>query len=375
MATMMAHSVSSSTDVRSRVPTRGHSPIDGTTALVGVIANPVAATDIRRVIANATSMPVADRANTVLRVMAALGACGVSRVLMMPENGGIIRHLTRSLERERSQGHTDLPCLDFTDTPVTGTVEDTFAATRAMVSTGVAAIVILGGDGTHRAVARFCDKAWLAGISTGTNNAFPKYREPTITGLAVGLAVTGRVPADTALFPNKILQVSINGGQKSDIALVDVSVTTEPYAGARAVWRVEHLREIFVTFADPEVIGLSAVAGFLQPVSRLEPFGLRVQLKAPSAAETVLQVPIAPGLIEPIGIRHHERLAADETITLHHESGMISLDGEREIYVRPDDQTEITLLQNAFNTLDVGAVMRYAAEHDLFRKKRPREDR
>ena len=44
------------------------------TATVGVIANPAAATDIRRVIANATSMPVADRANTVLRVMAALGA-------------------------------------------------------------------------------------------------------------------------------------------------------------------------------------------------------------------------------------------------------------------------------------------------------------
>lgn len=357
------------------MPTQRHSPIDGTTAPVGVIANPVAGTDIRRVIANATSIPVADRANTVLRVMAALGSCGVSRVLMMPENGGIRRHLTRSLEHERSRGHTDLPYLDFTDTPVTGTVEDTFAATRAMVSTGVATIIILGGDGTHRAVARFCDKAWLAGISTGTNNAFPKYREPTVIGLAVGLTVTGRVPADIALVPNKILQVSINGGQNSDVALVDVSVTTEPYAGARALWRGENLREIFVTFADPEVIGLSAVAGFLQPVSRLDPFGLRVQLKAPATAETVLKVPIAPGLIEPIGIRHHERLAANETITLHHESGMISLDGERVIPIRPNDRIEVTLLQNAFNTLDVGAVMRYAAEHDLFRKKTPREDR
>ena len=334
-------------------------------ATVGVIANPMAATDIRRVIANATGMPIADRANTVLRVMAALGACGVPRVLMMPENGGIRRHLARTLKRERSQGHADLPCLEFTDTPVTGTVDDTFAATRAMVAAGVNAIVVLGGDGTHRAVAKCCGAAWIAGISTGTNNAFPEQREPTVTGLAVGLAVTGRVPPAVALLPNKVLQVTINGGQQSDIALVDVSVTTEPYAGARALWRSEQLREIFVTFADPESIGLSAVAGLLQPVGRREPFGLRVQLRPPAEAATVLRVPIAPGLIKPIGVRHYETLAAGATAPLRHESGMISLDGERELFVRPGDRAEITLLPNAFQTLDVGAVMRYAAQHRL----------
>ena len=204
------------------------------TATVGVIANPAAATDIRRVIANATSMPIADRANTVLRVMAALGACGVPRVLMMPEDGGIRRHLTRSLKRERNLGRAGLPALRFTETPVTGTVEDTFAATRAMVADGVAAIVVLGGDGTHRAVARFCGEAWIAGISTGTNNAFPEHpgTRPS-PGWRWGLAVTGQVPAETALLANKLLRVSINGGQQSDIALVDVSVTAERYAGAR----------------------------------------------------------------------------------------------------------------------------------------------
>ena len=92
-----------------------------------------------------------------------------------------------------------------------------------MVAAGVAAIVVLGGDGTHRAVARCCGEAWIAGISTGTNNAFPEHLEPTVTGLAVGLAVTGRVSRETALIPNKLLKVSINGGQQSDIALVDVS--------------------------------------------------------------------------------------------------------------------------------------------------------
>ena len=287
----------------------------------------------------------------------------------MPEKGGIIRHLARSLKREHNLESTDLPQLDFTNTRVTGTLEDTFAATREMVSAGVAAIVVLGGDGTHRAVAKFCGKAWIAGISTGTNNAFPQYREPTITGLAVGLAVTGRVPVEIALLPNKILQVKINEGQQSDVALVDVSFTSEPYAGARALWRADYLREIFVTFADPEAIGLSAVAGFLRPISRLEPFGLHVQLQPPSTAETVLKVPIAPGLIKPVGISHHKKLVADTTVALHCGSGMISLDGEREMYVKHKDQAQITLLRDAFNTLDVGAVMHYAAKHNLLRKK------
>ena len=224
-------------------------------------------------------------------------------------------------------------------------------------------------------MAACCGGACIAGISTGTNNAFPEQREPTVTGLAVGLTVTGRVPAATALVPNKMLQVTVNGSQQPDVALVDVCVTTESYAGARALWRSERLREVFVTFADPEAIGLSAVAGLLHPVGRREPFGLRVQLQNPSAAGTVLRVPIAPGLIRPVGVRHHEVLAADETIRLHHEPGMISLDGEREIHVRPDDRVEITLLRDAFDTLDVGAVMRFAAEHGLFREASPGEDR
>ena len=335
---------------------------------VGVVANPVAATDIRRVTANASSMPVADRANAILRVMAALGACGVARVLMMPENGGIGRHLARSLERERKLGRTDLPARHVTDTPVTGTVEDTFAATRAMVAEGVSGIVVLGGDGTHRAVAKCCGEAWIAGISTGTNNAFPEHREPTVTGLAVGLAVTGRVPAATALQPNKVLRVTVDddrGGRRSDVALVDVSVTTEAYVGARALWRSEHLREVFVTFADPEAIGLSAVAGLLRPVGRREPHGLRVWLQPPTAAGTVLRVPIAPGLIAPVGVRRYETLAANHVAPMHPAAGMISLDGERELYVRPGDRAEITLITNAFRTLDVGAVMGYAAEHRL----------
>ena len=46
-------------------------------ASIGIIANPVSARDIRRVIANASNLQIADRVNIVLRVLggAAAAAC------------------------------------------------------------------------------------------------------------------------------------------------------------------------------------------------------------------------------------------------------------------------------------------------------------
>ena len=115
-------------------------------------------------IANATSLQVSDRANIVMRVLAAMRACGVQRVLMMPENGGIRSLLKRGLQREKQLGDNRFPELEMTDTQISGTVDDTFAATQAMVDSGVKAIVVLGGDGTHRAVAKVCGQIGRAHV-------------------------------------------------------------------------------------------------------------------------------------------------------------------------------------------------------------------
>ncbi len=329
------------------------------------MANPVSARDIRRVIANATSLQVADRANIVMRVLAAVRSCGVKQVLMMPENGGICRLLKRGLQREQQQGDHRFPELEMTNTPISGTVDDTFAATQAMVDSGVKAIVVLGGDGTHRAVAKVCGQVPIAGISTGTNNAFPEHREPTITGLAVGLVATGRIPESVAFTSNKLLRVEINGGERRDIALVDVVVSTERYVGARALWRTENLRELFVTFSDPEVIGMSAIAGLLEPVRRNDSGGLHLLLEVPEEARIPLQVPIAPGLIRTVGVQSWQPLEAGIPVTLKQSSGMIALDGERELEFGAEDTVQVTLHENAFRTVDVGACMRYTGKQQL----------
>ena len=128
--------------------------------------------------------------------------------------------------------------------------------------------MVLGGDGTHRAVVRECGEVPIAGISTGTNNAFPEHREPTITGLAVGLCAYG--PPDRATQALGAEQDARGRDQRrrtARIALVDVVLSHRRFIGARALWRTETFRELYVTFADPEVIGMSAIAGLLEPVA------------------------------------------------------------------------------------------------------------
>ncbi|KAA1056381.1 ATP-NAD kinase family protein [Azospirillum argentinense] len=337
--------------------------------VIGIIANPVSARDIRRVVANAANLQITDRANIVLRVLAALRACGVSDVLMMPEHGGIGRHVARGLSRAAAHGEAPYPTIHPLPMPVTGTVADTHRAADEMRRAGVAAIVVLGGDGTHRAVVAHCGAVPVAGISTGTNNAFPEHREPTITGLATGLAVTGQVPADIAFAANKRIDVSLNG-RVEEIALVDVALVTERYVGARALWKPDSFRELFVTFADPEVIGMSAIAGLLEPVTREESGGLMVRLGAPASntaasGVTVLRAPIAPGLMASVGVADWRRMPAGVPFVPEVKAGSIALDGEREIAFSAQDRVSLTLRDDAFRTVNVGGCMQHAAQYRL----------
>lgn len=348
---------------------------------VGIIANPVSARDIRRVVANANSLQLADRVNIVLRAMAALGACGVTRVLMMPDREGLMPMLERHLKRERaaSSGSQAWPRLEWLAMPATGRVDDTFLAAKLMREAAVSAIVVLGGDGTHRAVVRECGQVPIAGLSTGTNNAYPELREATSAGLAVGLYAMGRIAPDVALVYNKRLDVTLDasgGATRHDIALVDVAIAHEHYIGAKALWRTDSLAAIYMAFADPEAIGLSAIGGMLAPVGRREPGGLHVQVASPEAHATRceaadplfhLHAPIAPGLLQPVPVYGWHRLVNGQPVLASQRAGVVALDGEREITFGPDDRLTITLRERAFRSIEVADCLRYAATQGLLR--------
>jgi len=329
---------------------------------VGIIANPISARDIRRVISHAGNLPINDRANIVLRMMTGLAACGVDEVVVMPEHGGIRFQLERSIQREARLGHMSLPHVRYLDMPVTATPADSARAARMMAEEGVAAIVVLGGDGTNRVVVAACGQVPVAGVSTGTNNAFPELREPTITGLAVGIAATGQVPEAEAVRPNKWLEVTLN--DRREIALVDVAVVEDRFVGARAIWKATGFRDIFVTFGLPQAIGMSSIAGLCDPVDRATPEGRHIRL-SPDAPRQLL-APIAPGLIDRVGIAGTERMLPGVD---HHPSisaGSLAFDGERELTFTEGDRVSVRIVPGAFRTIDVPACMAYAVEAGLF---------
>ena len=335
---------------------------------IGIIANPVSARDIRRIVANAGNLQIADRVNMVLRVLSSAGSCGVDHVLMMPDRGGIRAMLERSLGREQRLHH-QFPEVEFLDMDPDSTVEDTFVAARMMKNAGVAAIIVLGGDGTHRAVVRECGSVPIAGLSTGTNNAFPEMREPTITGMAVGLYATGRLSNEQALAPNKVLEISINGGEHREIALVDAVISTDRCIGARALWKTENLRALYVTFAEPEAIGMSAIAGLLHPIGRRDPGGLAVELcEDPARRQLVLDAPIGPGMVRAVGISRWQAMEPGRPFAVDLDAGVVALDGEREMEFDAGDQVSITLREDAFRTVEVTRCMHIAARSGLFRR-------
>lgn len=334
---------------------------------VGIIANPVSARDIRRIISHAGNLPINDRANIVLRLLTGLAAVGVDEVVIMPENGGIRTQLMRTIGREERIGTKRFPKVSYLRMPVTCTAEDSAEAARQMHALEVGAIVVLGGDGTNRVVASHCGNIPIAGVSTGTNNAFPELREPTITGLAVGLAVTRKVPPEHAFSYNKRLEVSVNDIR--EIALVDVAVVAERYVGARAIWKTDSFRDLFVTFGSPDGIGMSSIVGLLAPVDRLVPEGRRVRLVPMSQARTSIFAPIAPGLIEQVGIGSVEKIMPDTIYLPSVSAGTLALDGERELTFSETDEVSIRLQTDAFRTINVLNCMTYAAKHGLLNRE------
>lgn len=333
---------------------------------VGVVANPASGRDIRRLVSGASVFDNAEKGNMVYRLMVGLGAAGVKRILVMPAASGLYDSLERALRgNDASQESQSLPKLEFLEMTVRHSARDTVGAVGAMRERGVSAIVVLGGDGTNRIVARHCGaEVPLCTLSTGTNNVFPEMREATVAGIATGLVATGRI-GEEALRREKILRVGLNGEPDHDCALVDVAVTAERFVGARALWRAGEISELFVTSARPDTVGLSAVAGLLDPVPRSAPYGLHVRLADPKEADTVLTVPLAPGLVVPVGVVEKKRLEPGEVIRLAPTSGSLALDGEREIELGPDDQVEVRLDPEGPMTIDVGEAMSEAARRGL----------
>jgi predicted polyphosphate/ATP-dependent NAD kinase len=338
-----------------------------TCTTVGIIANPLSGGDIRRLVSRASVFSTAEKANMVQRMLGAMGALGVDRVLMMPDVAGICAAM------ERAEHDRVWPMLEYLDMEVEESSQDTVEAVTRMVTQGVRAIVVLGGDGTHRAVATRCGDVPLATLSSGTNNVFPDLREATVTGMAAALVALGRVPAEAALRRQKVLRIASNlPDRRGEIALVDACISSLRFLGARALWQPETLSELVVAFAEPDAIGLSSIAGLLHPVSREEPHGLYLRLAAPRSpmAAVTIAAPIAPGVLGEVGVAAIELLIPGRPRWLDTAAGTIAFDGEREIEFGPNERFSVALDPDGPWTIDVQSTLSWAARNGTLRAGR-----
>jgi predicted polyphosphate/ATP-dependent NAD kinase len=336
--------------------------IHGQKRLVGIVANPESGCDVRRLVSCASVFPTSEKVSMVVRVLAALGSLGVQEALMMPDRSGIAAGVLRANLSHAATAGDPWPEVQFLEQRIEHTAEDTRFAVRAMLNAGVRAIVVLGGDGTHRVVASECGATPLVTLSTGTNNAFPDLREATIAGIAAGLCATGEFDISEICRRNKRLNIRFDN--RHEIALVEVAICRNRNIGSRALWNPDDVSELFVTFAECDSIGLSSVVGLLRPTSRDAAEGCSVRFNHENPVSW-LSAPIAPGLIRNMPIGSVRPLLLGQQIQIDADYGTIALDGEREIEFTAGDNAYLSLDMDGPLTVDVRKTLELAADRGL----------
>lgn len=320
-------------------------------ASVGIIANPASGKDIRRLVAYGICFDNQEKINIVKRCLLALAATGVERVMYMPDYYGIVPRAIDGLTKSHK-----LPMeLVEADIEMTATQIDTAHAALHMNQTGINCIVTLGGDGTNRMVAKHCGDIPLVPISTGTNNVFPQMIEGTIAGLAAGVTARGLVDFPAVHATKKL--VILKNDEPIDIALIDAVVLKDIFIGSRAIWDEERIRQVVVTRGEPDNIGISSIAGNLQPIGITDEKGMVIDI---GPGKTSLIIPIAPGLIRPIAVADFKILEIGGEVRIKNGPFVIALDGEREVEVGEGEEVVIKLTFDGPRVVDPRLALRQA---------------
>ena len=306
-------------------------------ARVGIIANPSAGKDIRRLISQSRFVSNQEKVNIVRRVIEGLSGVGIQEVVLMPDYGRI--------SQEASSTASDDISVRFLEMPVFNSELDTIRAAKTMKEEGVSAIVTLGGDGTNRAGALGTCEIPILPLSTGTNNVFPFFIEGTLAGMAAGTVALGLVDEEECAPKCKKLSVYKSRDMAMDlldVALVDIAVSAKSHVGARAIWEIDTVSQIFLALARPDSIGLSSIGGMASPISEGDLNGLHIEIDPQSTNKFVL-APVTAGNVSKVGIKSVSQMEPGRAYVVNSSPCTIALDGERSIPLREGDSVTIVL--------------------------------
>jgi len=323
---------------------------------VGLVVNPLASHDIRRLTCLAPVVDTHRLANIVARILRGLAAGGATEALFMVEPTRVVERAA-SLCAAAPPSWGRVPAL----TPVGGVARDapaTGEAARAMRAAGAACVVVVGGDGTHRAVVTAWPEVVVASVATGTNNAFAEVVDPTVLGLAA--AAYAADPEAHAAHVRRTTRLDVaRDGHAPVTALVDVLSVRGSWVGSRAVWDAAQLVEAVVTRADPTTHGIAGLAGMTGAAA-----APAYHIRFGRPGRRVL-APLGPGQLVPTSVRTVDRLDVGDTVVL---AGGVTLafDGERELVLPPGRPARVTVATDGPRVIAASDLVRAAARAGRF---------
>jgi len=327
-----------------------------------ILANPASGKDIRRLVAHGSVFDNQEKVRITRRLILGLERAGVTRILYMPEGYGIVQRALNAI----SPG---IP-VEAVEMPVHGCQQDTVLAAGIMETLGAQCLVVLGGDGTSRAVCKGTTNVPILPLSTGTNNVFPFMVEATIAGLAAGLVATGKVSRERACTQVCMLDI-LRDGEPVDIALVDAAVFADVFMASRAVWEMDKVPQLFMTRCRADAIGLSAIGGQMVRIAPEEPRGLALDLGPAGSRKNlaVVSAAIAPGMFAQVGVRRMVEMLPGEIHQVAASPCLIAVDGEREVEIHRGHSAGVRLRTDGPWVVSVPKVMDMARELGVFTRR------
>jgi hypothetical protein len=325
-------------------------------AVVGLLANPMAGRDVRRLAARASTTTLEIKRDQVTRAAVGAVAAGATRLLVAREPfriaTGALEHLTLDAEVEVLDVGAELKA------------RDSARAVQAMRAAGCGALVVLGGDGTHRAVAKAWPDAPLVALSTGTNNVFPASIEATSAGAAAGLVASGRVALGDVATQAKCVRVEVEG-EASDLALIDAVLLVDDAVGNCMPFDTARIRRVVLARSEPGAVGSSPIGGLVAPCGAEDDAGVEVTCVGADDGGRPLLVPIAPGLYRPVRVTAVRRLRLGERVVVKG-PGVLAFDGDRERWLASGQEARLRVVREGPLVVDVGRALTRAAREGVF---------
>lgn len=326
---------------------------------VGLVVNPTAGRDIRRLTGGASVSSNYAKRRTANCVLEGLRMADNIDVLVMPDSVGLADRIVDDAPNDIA--------VDVLDMAVTASGEDTRTAAERF-STAADAVVVLGGDGTNRDVADSIGDVPVMSISTGTNNVVPTAVDGTVAGAAAGFVATDAVSTAETTIRHGTVEAVVDDrtGEERLRGLATLGILDQPFVGTRAILDPDDVIGGVVSRASPGEIGLSAIAGGLETIRPDNPGGIGFRLGESGETTREVRAITVPGGLSQVSVEEYRVLDDGEAFEFTVDSGVVSADGERELEVR-DASVRLRPVSEGPRLIQIDAVVERATDEGYFR--------